>query len=37
MKHTTLFPNASRDLIIGLIALALAIIVWSVLMAPAAV
>jgi hypothetical protein len=37
MRHTTLFPAGFRDLIIGLAALALAIVVWSVLIVPAAV
>jgi hypothetical protein len=35
MKHTTLFPDGARDLIIGLMALALAVMIWSVLIVPA--
>lgn len=35
MRHTTLFPNGSRDFIIGLIALALAIVFWSAFIVPA--
>ncbi len=37
MRHTTLFPKASRDLIIGLLALALAIVIWAIFVVPAAV
>lgn len=37
MKHTTLFPGELKDLIIGLMALALALVIWASLIAPAAV
>jgi len=37
MKHTTLFPDGSRDLIIGLTALALTVMIWSVLIVSIAV
>ncbi len=37
MRHTTLFPDELRDLIIGLTALALAIVIWSLLVIPAAI
>jgi hypothetical protein len=37
MRHTTLFPAGLRDLIIGLVAMAVAIMIWSVLIVPAAV
>lgn len=35
MRHTTLFPEEFRDLIIGLVALALAVMIWSILVVPA--
>jgi hypothetical protein len=34
MRHTTLFPEGSRDLIIGLVALAVTVVIWAVLIAP---
>jgi hypothetical protein len=37
MRHTVLFPDGVGDLIIGLLALVLAIMILSVLMVPAAV
>lgn len=37
MRHTTLFPDGLGDLIIGLVALALAIMIWSILIVPAAI
>jgi hypothetical protein len=37
MRHTTLFPDGFGDLIIGLLALALAIAIWAALMVPAVV
>jgi hypothetical protein len=35
MRHTTLFPKELRDLIIGLVAFALAVIIWSIFIVPA--
>ncbi len=35
MRHTTLFPEGSRDLIIGLAALAVTVMIWAVLVVPA--
>jgi hypothetical protein len=35
MRHTTLFPGELRDLIIGLVSLALTIMIWSILIVPA--
>lgn len=37
MRHTTLFPGGLEDLIIGLVALAIAIVLWSVLIVSAAI
>jgi hypothetical protein len=37
MRYTILFPSGLRDLIIGLVALALAIMIWSVLFVPVVV
>jgi hypothetical protein len=37
MRHTTLFPHELRDLMIGLVALALALLIWTVLFVPIAV
>jgi hypothetical protein len=37
MRHTTLFPVTFRDLIIGLIALVLAMAIWAALITPTAV
>ncbi len=37
MRHTTLFPDRFRDLIIGLVALALAVMIWSIVMVPVAI
>uniref|UniRef100_B8HNQ3 Uncharacterized protein n=1 Tax=Cyanothece sp. (strain PCC 7425 / ATCC 29141) TaxID=395961 RepID=B8HNQ3_CYAP4 len=37
MRSTTLLPKGLRDLIIALVALALAIVVWSVLIVPVAI
>ncbi len=37
MRHTTLFPNYLRDLIIGLVALVLAVMIWSIVMVPEAI
>ncbi len=34
LKPTTLFPEQSRDLIIALVALALAVMIWAVLPVP---
>lgn len=37
MRYTTLFPNELRDLLIGLLALTLAIMIWALLIVPAAI
>jgi hypothetical protein len=37
MRSTTLFPNGLRDLMIGLIALILAVMIWSIVMVPVAI
>jgi hypothetical protein len=35
MRYTTLFPKELRDLIIEFVALALAVMIWSILIVPA--
>jgi hypothetical protein len=37
MRHSTLFPDEFRDLLIGVIALLLTLLIWSVLLTPAAI
>jgi hypothetical protein len=37
MRHTTWFPAEFRDLMIGVLALVLAMAVWAVLLAPAVI
>jgi len=36
MKHTALLPNRWRDLIIGLLVLAITLIFWSIFILPVA-
>jgi hypothetical protein len=36
MRHSTLFPDELRDLIIGLVAMGLAVLIWAFLMATVA-
>ena len=36
MKHSTEFPNEFHDVIIGLVALLLTLLIWAVFLAPAA-
>jgi hypothetical protein len=37
MRHSTTLPNEFRDLLIGVIALLLTLLIWSVLLTPVAV
>ncbi len=37
MRHTTPFPDELRDFLIGLVALILAVMIWALLIVPAAI